>query len=838
MRILIILLITLAHTHGADIRVATYNVLTGIEAPGTMGHEAAKSVLARINADVVGLQEVRGTDLTGSPSHIEALASSLGYSHIFIPSGNALDTVSRVALLSKFPFSETHSIASPNGAKDVARAHAAALIDVPGTDADPMVITLHLKCCLEFVDPFRRAVEIERIKFFLDDQNLSGSDNVIVMGDYNLIGSDASYTSPPSPMELPTSFILGSDISFPVNYFENPADYFTAYPLFDPQPRQQDGIKTFTQGGSSTLDYLIISEALFDRGPVLEIYSSELDAAFPGLPKSGAVLPFGTSDLASDHLPIFGDFDLEAGLLPLSISLTSTNLTEGASPSILTVTLPSPPATGETVTVLLSSSDCEEAMPLNLTLTFTAGITTQSTSIIPKADSIIDGPQSVTLTASASGFLADSTEITVLDQDNSTYLITALNSPILESFDGYAGQQAPAAWTSSAPDFQGFDDGLSSARGPRSYGRSSEGSLGILTGEEVVFLSNFQNSTGREIHSLQIAYAAEHWQSLFNGGQDQLEVSLIVNGITTLIPTLSFTATNDLPTGPITAPSSTEFQATLSGLTIPSNSAFQLQFRVIPTTPLGDRAFINEFHYDNTGSDENEFVEIILGPNFAGTIDDLSLHFYNGLNASEYKSHSFSTSDFNQTLPSGHRIYSAAISGIQNGAPDGIALVQDSSDVLQFLSYEGQFTATNGPASGMTSVDTGANQSPAPAAGTGSIGLSGEGSGPDDFTWTRAVGPFTQGDSNENQLFGSFAKGQGIAIDNLSVTALAPSLKPSLSDDLFLHFPTISGTNYTVETSTDLFTWSPFMTILGDGSTESIDVATGDARRFFRVRED
>ena len=52
---------------------------------------------------------------------------------------------------------------------------------------------------------------------------------------------------------------------------------------------------------------------------------------------------------------------------------------------------------------------------------------------------------------------------------------------------------------------------------------------------------------------------------------------------------------------------------------------------------------------------------------------------------------------------------SEAISGIQNGSPDGIALVNGST-VLEFISYEGTFTATNGPATGMTSTDVGVSE--------------------------------------------------------------------------------------------------------------------------------
>lgn len=830
------LLATIAFLKGSEIRVATFNVLTGIEAPGTTSHDSLKAVLARINADVVGLQEVTGADRSGNPSNIESLASSLGYPHIFIPSGIALDTNSGVILLSKFPFTSTHSIASPQGAKDVVRAHAAAVVDVPGTEADPMIITLHLKCCFEFDDFFRRAVEMERLKLFLDDQSLTGSDNIIIMGDYNLLGSNSTYNALPSG--LPSTYVLGSDISFPVSYFSNPASYLTAYPLLNPQPRQQDGVKTGTHSSGTTLDYMMLSQVIIDRGPVLEIYTSELELNHPGLPKTAPSLAFSVSDDASDHLPIFGDFDLEAGSLPLAIAVSPSSITEGGTPTTATVTLPNPPASGETVTVLLSSSDCEEAMPTDLTLTFTAGVTIQSTTIIPQTDSIIDGSQVVTLTASATGFLGSTASLTVLDQDTSSYLIAAFNEPVLEEFPGYLGEQAPARWTSSDSTFQGLDNGSSSARGPRSYGIEREGSLGILTGEEVLFTSNFQNTAGSEITSLNIAYSAEQWQSFLNGGQDQLEVSLITPAGTTVIPDLTFTAANNLPTGPIVNGTSSKLEATLTGLTIPSDSQFQLQFRAIPGAPGtagGDTAFINEFHYDNSGGDEGEFVEIILGPTFGGTIEDLSLHFYNGANRSEYMIHAFTAVDLDQTLPSGHRIYSAAISGIQNGAPDGFALVQNST-VLQFLSYEGQFTANNGPASAMASVNIGPSQSSPQSPGIGSLGLSGEGAGPDDFTWTKSTGAFTKGAPNEGQTFGTSTQGQGIAIDNLRVTALPPNIEVTISSDFVLTFPTETGTTYTVETSTDLINWSVFTTLSGDGSPASLDVVNAAPRRFFRVK--
>ena len=44
------------------------------------------------------------------------------------------------------------------------------------------------------------------------------------------------------------------------------------------------------------------------------------------------------------------------------------------------------------------------------------------------------------------------------------------------------------------------------------------------------------------------------------------------------------------------------------------------------------------------------------------------------------------------------------VDGLQNGAPDAVALV-DGTEVLEFLSYEGVVTASTGPAAGAVSTD-------------------------------------------------------------------------------------------------------------------------------------
>ena len=141
--------------------------------------------------------------------------------------------------------------------------------------------------------------------------------------------------------------------------------------------------------------------------------------------------------------------------------------------------------------------------------------------------------------------------------------------------------------------------------------------------------------------------------------------------------------------------------------------------------------FINEIHYDNTGTDADEAVEI-AGP--AG--EDLAgwrLVFYNGNGGAQYASVAL-----NGVLPDqmdGYGTLSFAQAGIQNGEPDGLALVDPADTVIQFLSYEGSFSAVDGPAAGLTSTDIGVMEPYDTPLGQ-SLQLTGDGIFYEDFVWS------------------------------------------------------------------------------------------------------
>ncbi|MCC6232652.1 MAG: hypothetical protein IT580_08405 [Verrucomicrobiales bacterium] len=160
--------------------------------------------------------------------------------------------------------------------------------------------------------------------------------------------------------------------------------------------------------------------------------------------------------------------------------------------------------------------------------------------------------------------------------------------------------------------------------------------------------------------------------------------------------------------------------------------------------------WINEFHYDNSGSDLGEFVEVAVPQSWtdlAGT----RLTLYNGGDGKPYGT-SHPLSSFTQGETSGGlTFFSKVIPGLQNGAPDGLAL--DHQGTLQhFVSYEGSFTAQSGPASGHTSAALPGSvleSEASPAAG--SLGLYGSGSTLADFTWT-AYAVATPGLRNPDQV--------------------------------------------------------------------------------------
>lgn len=177
------------------------------------------------------------------------------------------------------------------------------------------------------------------------------------------------------------------------------------------------------------------------------------------------------------------------------------------------------------------------------------------------------------------------------------------------------------------------------------------------------------------------------------------------------------------------------------------------------SVPVPPSVWINEIHYDNSGADAGEFIEL------AGTagidLSNYALVRYNGNNpaAAVIYTSSAQITTLTGTIPSQSNGYGTfavfyAADGLQNGTSDGIALVNTSTNtVVQLLSYEGVFTvaAGQGLASGMTSTDIGVSESGTLAGG--SVRLTGLGNQYGNFTWQAEAAPASPGAINPGQTF-------------------------------------------------------------------------------------
>lgn len=158
--------------------------------------------------------------------------------------------------------------------------------------------------------------------------------------------------------------------------------------------------------------------------------------------------------------------------------------------------------------------------------------------------------------------------------------------------------------------------------------------------------------------------------------------------------------------------------------------------------------FINEFHYDNAGTDTGEAIEIAGS---AGTsLNGWSLVLYNGNDGAAYNTRPLSGILPDEARGLGTLSFAYPVNGIQNGAPDGIALVDPSGTVMQFLTYEGSFSAFGGPADGLLGTDIGVAETGAEPIGL-SLQLTGGSSIAEDLTW---AGPLSAS-------FGQLNAGQG-----------------------------------------------------------------------------
>lgn len=156
--------------------------------------------------------------------------------------------------------------------------------------------------------------------------------------------------------------------------------------------------------------------------------------------------------------------------------------------------------------------------------------------------------------------------------------------------------------------------------------------------------------------------------------------------------------------------------------------------------------WINELHYDNSGADVGEFVEI-AGPAGDG-VDGWMLVAYDGATGAPY-ARVLLRGEF-PDQQNGIGTLSFSFPGLQDG-PDGLALVTSAGVVLHLIAYEGTFPTVGGAAGGRVANAIGVSESGTTPVGW-SLQLGGAGRDYGQFTWQNA-GPATPGQRNTGQVF-------------------------------------------------------------------------------------
>lgn len=303
---------------GRAVRVATFNVET-VGEPGTQGFEALASVVERIDADVVCLEEVQFwettslfalADQTGYPDVIQAQESpAIGGDHT-----NACMSRAGLQLVGSY---SGWDLSSDDQANDVGRDILVVRVDLGQGPAAPChlgFVALHLKSGQEPLDWFRRQIEAERVAQAVALYRAEHpGDPMVILGDFNENLDDPALGSVFTgvPEGLPPSYQVGSDIELPLTY--QPFTRLEGLGFTMVPATQEDSARDETWSDAVRLDYVLHAGAELEGAVVYNACRDDgVDGTPAGawLPLAGDPLPCGMSDDASDHFPVVADLQL------------------------------------------------------------------------------------------------------------------------------------------------------------------------------------------------------------------------------------------------------------------------------------------------------------------------------------------------------------------------------------------------------------------------------------------------------------------------------------------------------------------------------------------------
>ena len=329
-----------------EVRVASFNVEHGVARinPQTGEFEtelqaekyaAISAVVARVDADIVGFQE-----LYAGAEHFQGwlrLAEELGYAYWALSEvgDNTSDSL-RVGYFSRFPILSEHNLKSAPDGRELGRASLRIVVDVPDAAYPLALWNMHFRSGSAPYIRFMRYVEAKRI---VEDVNTYQATNpnhheFIVLGDFNDDRTDAQL-----PVNSGQSYSWGvnwysplpdlfDDYGFVITGTHNSYQFSVAtpipYPIFpihhfqlangdlfhvDMHQTGEPDLLYTRWPSERILDYIFVSDSLFPDA-VGEVYNSDYDGVGVGLPKAGDPPRWDVS-YTSDHFAIFVDIDME-----------------------------------------------------------------------------------------------------------------------------------------------------------------------------------------------------------------------------------------------------------------------------------------------------------------------------------------------------------------------------------------------------------------------------------------------------------------------------------------------------------------------------------------------
>ena len=299
-------------THGNDADGPTLRVVTwNLERVGSSGSEqylAAQQILARLNADIVALNEVD----EGESGVLDRFASDLGYTFVEVPSGNPFGDY-RNGILTRLPVNDTTTwrssmLSTDPTANDMTRWPVE--VEVVFSGRPVRMLVQHFKSGESSGDMFRRMIDGQRAAQAAAE--VTSVPYVIFGGDFNSeiddpVSSPATWYRAPSG--LPSSYILGDDLEekledgLPNSVFSP----FLDAGYIDLPATQPDGRDATRDVSQRRLDYLWVSPGLqADTTMTAEVYDAR-DDANSSLTFSGEAPYREATQDASDHFPVVAD---------------------------------------------------------------------------------------------------------------------------------------------------------------------------------------------------------------------------------------------------------------------------------------------------------------------------------------------------------------------------------------------------------------------------------------------------------------------------------------------------------------------------------------------------